>query len=143
MQHTSRRLMPWLLLLGYLCSLPVTAAVAVIVHPQNDANLDKTAIARIFLGKTKKLPNGRAVLPLNAAKGSPIRDEFNRLVLGKSSAQVNAYWSKLVFTGKGVPPKELSSDAEVIATVSANEDAIGYVNPAAVTDAVKVAATFE
>ena len=62
--------------------------------------------------------------------------------MGKSGSQYKAFWSKLVFTGKGKPPKEMSGDAAVIAAVSANPDAIGYVSASAVTDAVKVIATF-
>jgi ABC-type phosphate transport system substrate-binding protein len=43
-----------------------------------------------------------------------------------------------VFTGKGVPPKEVDNDAAVIELVSQNPSVIGYVDKASVTDAVKV-----
>lgn len=119
------------------------ADIAVIVHPNNNSVLDKNAIERIYMGKTNNFDNGRAALPINAAKGNATREEFNSLVIGRTDAQVNAYWSKLLFTGKGTPPKELATDNEVIATVSANEDAIGYVDAASVTAAVKVVATFQ
>jgi ABC-type phosphate transport system substrate-binding protein len=39
-------------------------------------------------------------------------------------------------------PNELSSDAEIIATISSNKGAIGYINSSSVTDAVKVIAKF-
>lgn len=119
------------------------ADIAVVVHPANNSTLDKNAIERIFMGKTTNFDNGRAALPINAAKGSATREVFNTAVIGRSDAQVNAYWSKLLFTGKGTPPKELGSDQDIIATVSANEDAIGYIDAAAVTSAVKVVATFQ
>jgi ABC-type phosphate transport system substrate-binding protein len=81
-------------------------------------------------------------LPMNAAKGMKSRDEFNKAVIGRSSSQVNAYWSKLVFTGKGSMPKELSSDAEIISTIAANQGAIGYIDSGSVTSDVKVIAKF-
>jgi hypothetical protein len=62
--------------------------------------------------------------------------------VGKSSSQLNAYWSKLVFTGKGTPPEKLTTDQAVIDFVAANGNAIGYVDSAKVTDKVKVIATF-
>jgi len=58
-------------------------------------------------------------------------------LLGRSSSQVSAYWSKLVFTGKGIPPKEVSNDAQVIDLVAKNPSVIGYIDKASVTDAVK------
>ncbi|WDE13081.1 substrate-binding domain-containing protein [Thalassomonas haliotis] len=118
------------------------AEIAVIVHPENSSSLDKKAIKKIFMGKTKKFANGNVILPMNASKGAPSRDNFNELAIGRTTAQVNAYWSKLVFTGKGTMPRELTSDAEIIATVSANKGAISYVDASAVTDAVKVIATY-
>ena len=119
------------------------ADIAVVVHPANTSNLDKNAIERIFMGKANNFDNGRAALPINAAKGATTREIFNTAVIGRSDAQVNAYWSKLLFTGKGTPPKELATDQDIIANVAANEDAIGYVDAAAVTSAIKVVATFQ
>ena len=118
------------------------AEIAVIVHPQNNATLDETTIKRIFMGKVKKFDNGKVALPMNASKDMPSRENFNKQVLGKSSAQVKAYWSKLMFSGKGTIPKELESDAEIVSTVASNQGAISYVDSAAVTDAVKVVATY-
>jgi ABC-type phosphate transport system substrate-binding protein len=117
--------------------------IAVVVHPSNTTALDKSALERIYMGKTNNFNNGRAALPINASKGNVTRAEFNKLVIERSEAQINAYWSKLLFTGKGTPPKELATDQEIIATVSANEDAIGYVDSSAVTDNVKVVASFQ
>jgi ABC-type phosphate transport system substrate-binding protein len=116
------------------CSL---AEVVVVVHPSNDAAIDKKAVKRIFLGKEKKFSNGKEVLPVNQVASSGARGSFDTDTLGRSSTQIAAYWSKLVFTGKGIPPKELDSDAAVLAIVADNPNAIGYVDSASVSDAVK------
>jgi hypothetical protein len=68
---------------------------------------------------------------------SASRATFDTTTLERSSSQVAAYWSKLVFTGKGIPPKEVNNDAEVIAIVADNQNAVGYVDSSAVTGAVK------
>lgn len=39
------------------------AEVVVVIHPSNDADLDKKIVQRIFLGKEKKFSNGKEVLP--------------------------------------------------------------------------------
>jgi len=125
-----------------LFSLTVFADVAVVVHPSNSAALDADAIAQIYLGRSKSFPDGKPALPVGHAEGSPATAIFNQKVLNKSNSQIKAYWSKLVFTGKGTPPKELGSDAEIVELVSQNPNVIGYVSKASVSDKVKVLATF-
>jgi len=125
-----------------LLSLSVSAEVAVVVHPSNAAALSPEAIAQIYLGRSKSFPDGKAALPLGQPEGSKTNEQFNEKVLNKSGSQIKAYWSKLVFTGKGTPPKEVSSDAEMLELVSQNPNVIGYIDKAAVTDKVKVVATF-
>lgn len=124
-------------ILGCSISFFSLAETVVVVHPSNDAALDKKSVQRIFLGKEKKFSNGKEVLVLNQAPASSARSTFDTDTLGRSSAQIAAYWSKLVFTGKGIPPKELDDDAAVLAIVSANPNAIGYIDSASVSDAVK------
>ncbi|WP_341874733.1 phosphate ABC transporter substrate-binding protein [Pseudoalteromonas xiamenensis] len=130
--------------IGMLLSMSpaVSAEVAVIVHPSNNVALDKAEIERIFLGKSKAFSSGETAIPTNLAAGAATRSEFEDKVLGRTSAQVNAYWAKLVFTGKGTKPKELDSDGQVTEFVAGNVGAIAYVAASSVTGNVKVVATF-
>ncbi|BBN81641.1 hypothetical protein PA25_16260 [Pseudoalteromonas sp. A25] len=118
------------------------SAVSVIVHPSNSSSFDDSTINRIFTGKEKSFSNGNKAIPIGQDTGNPITEEFNTKVLNKSSAQLKAYWSKLIFTGKGTPPKEAANDAEVIQSVSSNPDTIGFVSSSAVTGDVKVVKEF-
>ncbi|MDB2356145.1 MAG: phosphate ABC transporter substrate-binding protein [Pseudoalteromonas sp.] len=124
-----------------VCSLNTFAEVAVIVNPANSNQLDANAIKKIYLGKSKSFDDGVKVNPVNQ-DGNSVADEFNDKVVGKSGSQLNAYWSKLVFTGKGTPPEKLSNDQAVIDFVSSNTDAIGYIDSAKITDNVKVVGKF-
>ena len=112
-----------------------------IVNTGNANAIDQDEIKKIYLGKSKSFADGVKVNPVNQ-NGNSIADEFNDKVVGKSSSQLNAYWSKLVFTGKGTPPEKLDNDQAVIDFVSSNADAIGYIDSSKVSDAVKVIATF-
>jgi len=123
-------------------SASTNAEVAIVVHPSNADSIDNKMLARIFLGKIKKFPSGAEVIPVNQASGSAPTGEFNQKVLNKSASQLKSYWSKLVFTGKGSPPKEVADDAAVISLVSANPNTIGYIDASAVNDSVKVLAKF-
>ena len=117
------------------------SGVVVVVHPSNGDALDKKAISKIFLGKSKKFPSGADATPLNLDSGATSAD-FTKSVLGKSESQIKAYWSKLLFTGKGQAPQSVGSDAEVVDMISKNPSMIGYVSDGASTDGVKVLATF-
>lgn len=114
------------------------AQLVVVVNPSNNNSLDPKTIQRIFLGKEKKFPDGSETLAVNQVAENDIRQSFDESLLGRSSSQVSAYWSKLVFTGKGIPPKEVSSDAEVLALVAKNPSVIGYIDASSVTADVKV-----
>lgn len=118
-------------------SFVASAELVLVVHPSNDASIDAKTAQRIFLGKENKFSNGKEAIPINQAPESPVRASFDTETLGRSSTQVAAYWSKLVFTGKGIPPKEVPNDAEVISVIASNQDAIGYVDSSSVTSAVK------
>lgn len=123
------------ILAAALCAMPVLANIAVIVHPSNNATINADEIVRVYTGRSN------AFQAVNLAESVPLRGEFDQKGVGRTSAQLKAHWSKLVFTGKGTPPTELASEQEVINFVASNPQAIGYVSAASVTDAVKVAHT--
>ena len=92
----------------------------------------------MFLGKNKTFSNGESAKAINLKSGNAIRKNFEKEVLGKSSSQVKAYWSKLIFSGKAKPLKEGASDSEVLNWVSSTPNAIGYIDASKVDDSVKV-----
>lgn len=118
------------------------ADVAVIVNPSNNSEISDQDIARIFLGKLKAFPNGEKAVALNLSAGSETRNDFEQKVLNKSSTQIKAYWSKLVFSGKGKPPPELVSDNDILALVSEDSNVIAYIDAKNVNASVKVIKTF-
>ncbi|MCU7373403.1 hypothetical protein PEC18_21900 [Paucibacter sp. O1-1] len=115
------------------------AQVAVIVNPKNaTAAMTADQVAGIFLGKSNTLPGGATAAALDQPESAAVREQFYTKVTGKQAAQVKAAWSRLVFSGKATPPKELASSAEIKKFVAANADAIGYIEKSAVDGSVKV-----
>lgn len=118
------------------------AEIAVVVNPANANAVSADDLSRLFLGRSSSFADGSKATPLNLAEGQAARDEFDSKVLNRSAAQLKAYWSKLVFTGKGTPPKELADDAAVKAAIAADSSAIGYISSGSVDSSVKVVTTF-
>ncbi|WP_220347561.1 substrate-binding domain-containing protein [Thalassotalea euphylliae] len=119
------------------------ADVAVIVNPTNANGMSDSDIARAFLGKLKNFADGQTIKAVNGKANSNSRVEFEKKVLKKSPAQVKAYWSKRLFTGKGKPLQELDADAQVLSLVASTPNAIGYVDASSVNGSVKVLKTFK
>jgi ABC-type phosphate transport system substrate-binding protein len=115
------------------------AQVAVVVGTRSPVStMTADQVSAIFLGKSATLPTGGTALPADLPDSQPAHDLFYTKVTGKSSAQVKAAWSRLVFSGKATPPKELASSADVKKFVAGNPDAIGYIEKSAVDSSVKV-----
>jgi ABC-type phosphate transport system substrate-binding protein len=132
-----------LLAAAMVCATGMTgtaqAALAIIAHPSNPASgITADDAERIFLGKTGEMGNGRRVTPVDQSIGSGSRAKFLLKVLHKNEDELTAYWSKLMFSGKGQPPRDLGDDAAVKAFVAGNPDAIGYVDGKFVDGTVKV-----
>lgn len=112
--------------------------VAVVSAKSTVTTLSKNQVADIFLGKAARFPDGSPAVPIDQAEASPVRDMFYTQFIGKSAAQMKAHWSKIIFTGRGKPPKAVANDIEARTLIAANPQAIGYIERASVDSSVKV-----
>jgi len=118
------------------------ADVVVVVGANSGVTTISTGDAKnIFLGKSDKLADGTAAVPVYQAESSAAHGAFRDTVLGKNASQLKAYWSQLVFSGKGNPPKEVDNSATVKAHVASTPGGIGYIDASEVDGSVKVLLT--
>jgi len=125
-------------------SLPGAAAAAgnselvVVVSARSPVvALRPEQVAAIFLGQTLRFPDGVEAVPLDQRVGSPLRDDFYARVAGKTPALLKAYWSKMVFTGRGQPPAEVADSAAVRRRVADSPESIGYIDRSALDASVR------
>jgi hypothetical protein len=111
--------------------------VAVVSAKSGVRALTPTQVADIFLGRVSRFPNGLLAVPVDLRDGSPERDQFYVKVTGKTPAQVKAYWSKIIFTGRGQPPRAVSTGVDMRNFIAANDAAIGYIDTALLDDSVR------
>ncbi len=115
------------------------ADIAVIVNPQSGVStLTAKEIKAIFLGKKSSFPNGNKAAAVDQTINSASREIFLDKVLGKSEGKLTVYWARLVFSGKGSPPKSLDGDTAVKAFVAKTPGGIGYINAAKTDSSVIV-----
>lgn len=124
--------------LALLQTAEAHADIVMVVSAKSPAsNLNRDQVEDIYRLRMRELPGGAPIAPLMQTKG-PEKDEFLAKVLGTTDAQMKGYWAKYTFTGKGVPPREVPTDAEMKALIAANPNLIGYINSNAVDASVKV-----
>ncbi len=114
------------------------AEFAIIVNPQSKFNqISARDLARIFLAKTKRLPDGAQARPAELASAES-KSRFYFKIAGKREIELRQYWATMIFTGNGQPPKQLHSIENVIQYVIKNPGAIAYVTQESLDDSVKV-----
>jgi len=109
----------------------------------NEANsttvIDRDGLSKCFMKQASKWISGHTVVPVDQAPSSEIRKVFSTKIHGRDVSKIQKYWQRQIYSGRGVPPQELSSDKEVLAFVRSNPGAVGYVSAGAkIGDGVKV-----
>jgi ABC-type phosphate transport system substrate-binding protein len=103
------------------------AEVVVVVSAENPVeSLSRAELADIYLGRMNSFPNGQSVVPVDQRETSPTNHEFYSRYLGRTPAQIKAHWSKLIFSGRGQPPRAVAGDRAVAEFVAGHHHAIGY-----------------
>jgi len=128
-----------LILVSMFFLTSANAGLVVVVNKADAVNkLSKQQVKRIFLGKVKNFPNGSKVRPVDLKIDSSDRKSFYGKVVGKNPAQLKAYWATRIFSGKGVPPKDVGDSSAAKKFISSNPGSIGYLNASSVDSSVKV-----
>jgi len=104
------------------------AQVAVIANPSIKAvEVSSSDLRDLFTGASSTLKDGSHVTPVLLRAGS-VNDAFLSLYVGKSDSAFRASWRSLLFSGQGIMPRSLDSEAAVIEYVAHTPGAIGYIS---------------
>jgi hypothetical protein len=115
------------LIVMLLFSIPLLSQAELVVVTGSDStiiSLTELEVRQLFSGQLKAIA-GQRVQPLDLPNNARDRDEFYRKLMGRSPEQMRAYWTRLIFTGQGKPPREVSNTQELSTLVSSGEY-IGY-----------------
>ena len=103
-------------------------AFRVIVEASNPVEaVSRQTLSNMFTRRLRRWPDGSEIHPVDQTANTRIRERFSRAIHGKSVAYVVRYWHRLIFSGRGIPPLEVTNDAAVIEYVQADRGAVGYV----------------
>lgn len=125
-----------------MCSAVEARAEVVLVVAKDSPieSLSRHEVNDIFLGNATRLPNVGKVIPLDRSEDR-IRADFYQDYTGRDLPQIKAHWAKYIFTGRGYPPKAVSTIDELKELLQRNPNAIGYVTPDKVDGSMKILTT--
>jgi ABC-type phosphate transport system substrate-binding protein len=104
--------------------------------------LTQDEVVNIYLGRYRRLASGLAAEPLDHPVDSEVRARFYRHLVGKSLAEINAYWARLVFSGKTKPPQVVANAEEMLRIVATQPGALAYVERSQADARVKIVFEF-
>jgi ABC-type phosphate transport system substrate-binding protein len=121
-----------------LVTMPACADEGVVVIANAPLRgMDAEAIKRVYSGRMVE-HDGTALQPVQLSAGHALRRRFATAVLQQSDEDHIAYWTVRRYIGKGAPPRELGSTAEVIGHVQRTPGAIGYIDASEVRPGMHV-----
>ena len=117
----------------------LTSDIVVVVSVRSPVtSLSANQVADIFLGKVSRFPDGNQAVAIDQVEDSAARERFYSQFTGKSTAQVKSHWSKIIFTGRGQPPRQAANSLEAKKWVAENPNAVGYIESRLVDTSVRV-----
>ena len=105
----------------------------------NVPKMDAVTIQKIYTGKSISV-SGINVRPIGFKPGTSARNLFLHEFLNQDEEKYTAYWTVRRYIGKGEPPTELASAADVISYVQSTPGAVGYIDEAELKPGMNVIA---
>ncbi|HEY9109273.1 MAG TPA: hypothetical protein VIN58_21545 [Roseateles sp.] len=110
-------------------ALPAWADFYIVVHASNPQKvLTQKEAVDLFMGRSRAFGNGDFALIFDLPRDHPRRAAFYQSLTGMSVAQVNSYWSRLMFSGQSVPPQALPDEAAMLGILRRNPSALGWLS---------------
>lgn len=122
-----------------LASCSAWAEVVVVVSIQNPIDsLTRSELSNLYLSNDRRFPNGQPATPVDQKESSPAYAAFYAEHLEQTPAQIKMHWSRLIFTGRGQPPRSLADNEAVADFVAENDTAIGYLEDTHIDENLRV-----
>lgn len=123
----------------YLPPLRVVAAQEIVVnraaHDQSlDTVLSESGLRAIFGMRLRTWPDGSPIRVYVLPDRHPLHTQFCKRLLGVFPHQMRSAWDRLVYSGTGQAPLEVSSEEEMRAKIASTPGAIGYLKTVSIDE---------
>ncbi|WP_130254757.1 hypothetical protein [Pseudoalteromonas phenolica] len=105
-----------------------TKSISVIVHADNTTDtLTKKQLIDLYMGRYVAFPDNQSAQPVDTLTPEGLKNQFYKRLVNMPLSRVNAYWSRVKFTGRATPPSTQDSEQVLLNFIANNPNAIGYV----------------
>ncbi len=113
--------------------------MVVVVNINNPTTtMTKSQVIDLFMGRYIAFPNGQQAIPIELMGEAETKKNFYQDLVGMSLARVNAYWSRIKYSGRVKASKKVTSAKKVIGLLAASPLSISYMLREDVTKDLKV-----
>lgn len=116
-----------LALLGAATTAARADVYVVVPAASSVQKMSQKELVDLYMGRSRAFPDGTFALPFDLPRDDPGRATFYKALTGMDLAQINSYWSRLMFSGQTLPPQPLPGEAAMTDLVRRNPSAVGYV----------------
>ena len=112
--------------------------LVIIANPGLGENsIESKDLQRIYLGKQTRWNDDTSIVPV-MMKSGPLHEVFIEKYVDRSVQRFVTYWRQMVFTGKGVPPRSFTQEAELVEFVARTPGSVGFASAEADTSGIKI-----
>jgi hypothetical protein len=104
--------------------------------------LGQDDVVNIFLGRYRRLRTGVMAVPIDQPENASLRAEFYRKLVNKEPNEINAYWSRLLFSGKTSPPLQAVTANDVVMLLASQPGGIAYMDRSQVDKRFRIVMEF-
>ncbi|MDP5030133.1 MAG: hypothetical protein NWQ54_06190 [Paraglaciecola sp.] len=113
--------------------------LVVVVNKNNAIEaLSKREVIDIFMGRYLTFPDGETAQPVDLPAATALKSDFYLQLVNRDEQKINAYWARLLFSGRAKPPEAATSIEDALNKIQNSQYSIAYLPEDQLTDDVKV-----
>lgn len=115
-----------------------SAETVIVCNPGvQETEIPQKELQKVFLGKMTKWSDNSKI-NIVVLKDTDQHKLFLKSYIHRTHSQWKSHWKKMVFTGKGVKPKQFDDTGIYLAYIASTPGAVGYIDAGLANDTVKI-----
>ncbi len=120
-------------------AVALSEELLLIVHPSVEhQRITRNTARAVFAMRQRTWPDGQAIHVVVMPNGHPTHERFTKEILGVYPHQLQLSWDRLVFSGTGQAPDQVSTPRSMLERIATTPGAVGYIERGYVDERVQV-----
>jgi len=116
--------LPFIILFSLFTHVCFAGTVYLIVNKKNNEKITKEFVKKVYLGRVTVWSNGNPIKPFVNKSDKSSFNKFLSGVLDMSPQKYISYWRVKLFSGNGIPPRNIAGELNVVLSKVENSNEI-------------------